>query len=524
MVVVVAAVDVSAGIVPSAAASLFTTFPSEMVVHIFSLLGDSNVGRFVSLTNRRACVELKDAQVLSCGKLPLLAERLREVRQESTIVIVACLTNFLADSISSESTSTSASVRVETNLLAAQEVIVQACSDRSDCSFMICPPMYRVSPLWYRDGLSEILGKFSSVFATEKPSNLHLMPSFSSPSFETDGIHLTPSSGLEYLFHLFDSAKTLLQNHCLELPLRSSLGYEATRVLEDRVMALEQDHRRLSKSVEYSAAISAEREDFQENVRNEVFFMISGLTPIQGLRGRDWMARAIIDVQNVIKILLGKELKIIVVHNATGRATGSEVRYSVRMENAAFSQEIRSKFGTFFVGGQDRRPEALRSISISNKVTPGTQIRILILKLLARRYVTTNPGSTAKVIGYEPRPLLKITPPESVSSRVKIYTYIEAISKLPTCFASSEVQPIISKARVHFKGILRSTFVVLNDDDARLPPAARIQDLPDGDDPNRQSSGSGGSAGSGGTSGPQVSRKRPPPAAGSVPDSQRARF
>ena len=490
-----------------------------MVVHTFSLLGDSNVGRFVSLTNRRACADLKDAQVLSCGKLPLLADRLHEVRPESTIVILACLSNFLADAASSDSTSTSASVRIEANLLAAQEIIVKACSDRPDCSFMVCPPMYRTFPLWYRDGLSEILGKFSSVLCIDKPSNLFLMPSFPSPSYESDGIHLTPSSGLEYLYHLFDSAKTLLDNHCLDLPMRSSLGYEATRVLEDRVMALEQDHRRLTRSVEYSAAVAAEREDFQENVRNEVFFMISGLPLIQGLRGKDWMARAISDVQNIIKVLLGKDLKVVVVHNATGRAAGSEVRYSVRMENAASSQEVRGKFGTFFVGGQDRRPEALRSISISNKVTPGTQIRIMILKLLAKRYVTSNPGSVAKVIGYEPRPLLKITPPESVSSRVKIYTFIEAISKLPTCFTSSEVQPIISKARSNFRGALRSTFVVLNDDDARAPPAARAQDLPDGvRDGDDLSSGVGGSSGS------QVSRKRPPSNAGSLPESQRARF
>ena len=227
--------------------------------------------------------------------------------------------------------------------------------------------MYRTNPLWYRDGLPEILGKFSSVFSVERPSNLFLMPSFSSPAFEADGIHLTPSSGLEYLYHLFDSAKLVLQNCCLDLSEKSVVGSEATRVLEDRVMALEQDHRRLNKTVEHSAAVTAEREDFQENVRNEVFFMISGLTPIQGLKGKDWMTRAIADVQAIIRILLDKELKIVVVHNATSRAPNSEVRYSVKMESAASSQEIRSKFGSFFVGGQDRRPDSLRRVSITTR-------------------------------------------------------------------------------------------------------------------------------------------------------------
>ena len=134
----------------------------------------------------------------------------------------------------------------------------------------------------------------------------------------------------------------------------------------------------------------------------------------------------------------------------------------------------RFKFGSFFVGGQDKRPDSLKSISISNKVTPGTQIRIMILKLLAKRYHTSNPGSKVKVIGFEPRPTLKITPPEESSDkRVKTYTYIEAIQKLPTHFTEAEVEPIIAKARVHFQGVLKATFVVLDDDAPRRQRVVR---------------------------------------------------
>ena len=40
---------------------------------------------------------------------------------------------------------------------------------------------------------------------------------------------------------------------------------------------------------------------------------------------------------------------------------------------------------------------------------------------------------------------------------------MEAIKRLPTQFTESELEPIVAKARVHFSGLLRSTFVVLND-------------------------------------------------------------
>ena len=196
------------------------------------------------------------------------------------------------------------------------------------------------------------------------------------------------------------------------------------------------------------------------------------------------MTRAISDVQSMIRTLLGKDLKVIVVHNASGRGPNAEVRYSVRMEYAADSQEIRSKFGSFFVGGKDQRPEALKAVSVSNKITPGTQIRLMIMKLMAKRYRASNPEGQARVVGYESRPTIKITPPESSADRrVKVYTYIEAIKKLPTSFASSELRPIVAKARVHFKDKLRQTFVVLSDDmslpSVQSSAAAAAQD-PDG--------------------------------------------
>ena len=373
--------------------------------------------------------------------------------------------------------------------------------------------------------------KFSSIFAKDRPTNLLLMPSFPNPDFVSDGVHLSPQSGLEYLFFLFDSARTVIEASLSSPEVKISSGTESTRLLEDRVMALEQDHRRLNTAYEMSEAIAAERSDFHENVRNEVFFMVSGLPAIKDLRGRDWMDKAIADVQGMIRTLLGKDLKVVVVHNATGRRD-TETRYSVRMEYASESQEVRTKFGSFFIGGQDRRPTEFRSISVSNKVTPGTQIRIMILKVIAKRYQARNPEGRARVVGYEARPVLKVIPPESASDkRAKSYHFIEAIRKFPTCFTASELRPIYSKARVHFKDRLRQTFVVLDDDfspasapsETVTPTEAVPDDLVDQDGQEGQVITQAANATAARSTAPPGGRKRTQPGSSDQPERQRAR-
>jgi hypothetical protein len=173
--------------------------------------------------------------------------------------------------------------------------------------------------LWYRDGLPEILRKFSSLMSASPPANFHLLPSFPSPDLDQDGVHLTPFAGLEFLFHLFDSSNTILKSLKNSPETKIGASCEAIRALEDRMMANEQDHKRLSSSFEAKTAVDAELADFQENVRNEVFFVVSGLPRIpQDLRGRDWQARAVSDVKKLISDLLNKELPIVVVQNVIG--------------------------------------------------------------------------------------------------------------------------------------------------------------------------------------------------------------
>ena len=425
---------------------------------IFSLIGDSNVRRNITKTNSRACPQMSGSQVLFCQKLPLLEDALGKIRKESSVCIVACVTNFLTSS----DDDSMVSKRVEPVLDEFVHHLTATCASAPDLTILVSPPMYRMAPVWYREGLPEVLTRFSGAFR-EKPANLHLLPSFPTPDYEADGVHLTAYSGLEYMIHLFDSSMSVLDMLSRDCEERHPASAEATRLLEDRVVMLEQDHRRLNKDVELKAAIDAELHDFHENVSNEPFLMVTGCPKIIGLSTKEWQERAKKDIAPILKELMGRSIPIEYVSNATGPRPDAPVRYNVKLFSSEISKEVRVKFGKFYVNGRDERPPFFKPYSIRNLITQSTRIRIAILQVIARRYRNANQGSRTQVVNYDPRPVLRITP-AAAGARTRSYFFIEAISKFPTNFSKDDLEFIFSKVGFKQKGQLRSLFVCISDD------------------------------------------------------------
>ena len=431
--------------------------------HVFSLLGDSNTKRHMNPTNCRDRPLMSGCQVLECGRLAVLAESLKSVRAETNIVILACISNFVSRSKDSGSTSN----RVEPVFQEFASLIGAEATKFAGRYYLVSPPMYRQTPLWYRDGLPEILTKFPISFR-DLPRNVLLMSSFSNPVLDPDGVHLSAYSGLEYVLHLFDEAIRVVAALTLPLPEAISVTQEATRALQDRVVVLEKDHERLRKELEDKSAEDSEYADFQTNLREEAYFTVSGLKRLPtGLSPKEWQQKAVQEVQDVLTVLMGKEYPIVFVQNGTSKRKDAPATYHVLMKSTADSQEIRDKFGSFFLGepGTDLRPESLKGVSLQMKVTPATYGRIVILKVLGRRYVAANKGSKFQVISYKPRPLLKITPAEgSTDRRVLTFNYIEAIRSLPTNLTKEEADDIVKRISPKLHGKLRSIFSIINDD------------------------------------------------------------
>lgn len=430
---------------------------------VFSLVGDSNIQRHINPTNCQGRALMESAEVLPCTRMEAFRTSISTVRVESNVCVVSCITNFLTSSPSCDTIS----LRLDPVLKDFFAVISGECSKYPDRKYLVSPPMYRRAPLWYRDSIAEVMNRFSLSYEKITAKNLILLPSFPSPVFESDGVHLNAYSGLQFVMHLFESSVKLLDTLASEPEIRESRALESNRLIGDRVVALEQGLIRLSSSFDMKAAIDAELHDFRANERLEDSFVVTGLRPIpSGLTGKSWQDKAKSDISALIKKLLDRESPIIVVHNVTGRAPGSEVTYNVKLESVQDSRSLRAKFGSFFAGGQDRRPSAFKDISISNCVTRETRVRIAILKLYGQRYKASNPGSKFQVIGYQPRPLLKLTPPpDSGDRRVRTFNFIEAVTSLKSDFSTDEVSPLLKKYGSKYRGKLRSLFVVLSDDE-----------------------------------------------------------
>ena len=355
---------------------------------LFSLIGDANVRQNVTKNSCRASPSLQTCQVLFCANLETFAPSLGKVRPESTICLISCLSSFL-----SVAEGTSVARRVEPIFQEVFAGLMEACLANPSRRYMVAPPMYRMSPVWYREGLPEIMSLFSQVMHSERVENLNLLPSFSTPDFDKDGVQLTPYSGMEFVLNLFDGAQEVLENLASAVEIRATRNCESTRLLEDRVVALEQDHRRLNRVVDNKVAIDAEMADFLKNERFEDTFVLEGLTRIPDeLIGKAWQEKAIRDVQAFIKALMGKKLNIVFISNATKRVADAIITYNVKMLNVSDSKSIRTKFGSYFLGNKDRRPENMKPYSVKNRITPETKIRISVLKLIAQRYRDSNPG------------------------------------------------------------------------------------------------------------------------------------
>ena len=240
---------------------------------IFTVVGDSNVRRHMNNANCRTPA-MSSAEVKTCGRLDLLAETLRSIRPETTACILSCVTNFIADSpVSSDSVS----LRIEPVLLEFRDLLYDYCQEQPDRYWLLAPPMYRTSPVWLLDGLGEVMTKFSEVMRQDRPRNLLMLLSFPHASLESDGVHLSAYSGFQFVAHLFDSAEAVINRHKKppSTQQQSEIQSESIRILEDRVTVIEQDHKRLNKSVEMKSAVQAESADFAENSRFIICFFDS---------------------------------------------------------------------------------------------------------------------------------------------------------------------------------------------------------------------------------------------------------
>ena len=64
---------------------------------LVSVVGDSNVRRNMTSLNMASRESIKNAQIIDCANISSLDSALASVRKESSLCIIACITNFIAN-------------------------------------------------------------------------------------------------------------------------------------------------------------------------------------------------------------------------------------------------------------------------------------------------------------------------------------------------------------------------------------------------------------------------------------------
>ena len=440
------------------------------VTNVYSIIGDSNVRRNMTAMNIASRQSMANCQMIDCPELNNLEGALASIRDNSTVCVFSAISELLVH-CEDRGTVQSSVEHVMTSLAGKLGILCQA---RSGLTVMLAPPMYRTTPLWYRQHLPELANVFSTTFSRDKPPNLVMLPSFINQDLLEDGFHLNPVTGLYYLLHLFDESEKLLMLGNSGIDNTVSLVSETSRSNRDRIVMLEHDHFRLANQVNQKVAADAEFSEWVMNRSEENWLTISGLQRLSGsLSKSEWQqaakaqARAcLLEVVKFFKVNI--RFEVIVVTNPIKNASSKLRLLNVRLNSVESSKAIRDAFSGFFRGGANSptRPHALRGIDIRNKVTFETRVRVIILKQLGANYQASNPGSSWTVRGYESRPQIVIVPPSNSSDpRVRTWHYMDAIRMLPINLSDDNLIKIHRVIGGGFQSRLASLFVILCDED-----------------------------------------------------------
>ena len=328
-------------------------------------------------------------------------------------------------------------------------------------------------PYWYRSQLPEVATQFSTCFSSGRPPNLHLLPSFINQDVTSDGVSLTPVAGLHYILHVFDQSEALLTLSEADQVQKAETVHEAVRYHDDRLAYLEHDHAMLFGKVSHKMAVDAEFADWVQNRSEEEWLSIRGLPRLKsGLSSQEWQYEAKRQVRDLIRLVLqinkvNLSFDVMVVVNPWRRRLTGPTWYNVRLNSVEAATRVRELFSGFFRGVNPlKKPLSLKNVSIRNKITHESQVRIAIMRQLGEIYQASNPGASFKVLGYQPRPLITITPPaKSSNPSPRTLNFIQAITSLPAHFSDENLIQIFMIVGENNRGKLQELFCVLDDDD-----------------------------------------------------------
>ena len=362
---------------------------------LFTIIGDRNVTQNMTTLNMASRVAMQKAQVIPCPALQDFPTALNAVRPESAVLVYAGITDHLMAAPEGNTIQST----IDPVLCQIRQLLFEFCLARSGVQVILAPPLYRSRPYWYRQQLPEVAELISGTFGKSHPPNFHILPSFINQD-STDGILLTPVAGLHYVLHVFDKSEAVLAELALAAEDVLVTVREEVRTQSDRLAFIEHDHSQLYHAHSYKAAKDAEFNDWVENRSEEDWLTVQGLPRLTGVSDSEWQVAAKRQVRDLIKTVqqvnrVNFSFEIVYIFNPKkGRPAGPTL-YNVRLGSFETARRVRDLWSGFFRRNNPLKlPVGLKGVSIRNKVTLATRVRIAIMRQLGANYQQNNPGYT----------------------------------------------------------------------------------------------------------------------------------
>ena len=360
---------------------------------VFSILGDRNVIQNMTTLNMASRESMQKAQVISCASMSNLSTAFSEIRAESNVFVFAAITEYLLAAPEGNTIQST----VDPVYCEIRERLFRLCVERPQLQVLLAPPLYRPRPYWYRQQMIEVAGQLSKIFSTSPPPNFRVLPSFTNQDSQ-DGVNLTPVAGLHYIIHLFDKTVEVLANAQSAAEVQLVAVQELSRTHGDRLTYLEHDHNTLQMDYSLKAAVDAEFSDWVENRSDEDWINVSGLPRISASSDSNWQLQVKRQIRDLIKQVqqvnrVNFSFEIVYVVNPIRHRTTGPTLYNAKLGSVESARKIRDLYSGFFRHNNPiRLPGNLKGISVRNKITLGSRIRVAILRQLGANYKDTNPG------------------------------------------------------------------------------------------------------------------------------------
>ena len=465
------------------------------------LIGSSNVYRNYSHGDFE---EYQKYKMVKCTNREVFATALDSIDEGKGKVIISVVENLLCDAVKDITEPEAMNSALEAAIKGYLAMVKEIAIKKPGVSFALAQPTLRPAHHWFTEGYDAFGVKIGEGIRLMNCHNVSKIegPIKMSQIFETDGVHLTETSGKVFVNALLYHAEALFTAEVIDLenekmeedgesdgetdknPNRDSLVKTEIADLKDDI------GRRRVDDCMVTARIREEL-DFISNVRKEDRIILTGLTsltpaPVAFEERKKWMKDLVGGVLNKVEEgASGRILNVIQGWKGDHNIPLAEVR----MDGVELAGRIRKLFAEKKAGTDFGR------VYMANSVTLGTRVRIEILKAVAKK--CAGEGESMYVSAFTSRPLLHVKS-RNEGHRPMAFCFADAITRYGENLERGDLGNAYRRAGTAFSGQLQQNFVVLHDVGQPGPQRAQGIQRGTGSGRGRQAgSGRGGPRGTG---------------------------